>query len=175
MTESPVEFSRPLPAERLPNEGRHMRLEADEGERAALAKRFDLVALDDLHAEVRAKPFAAGELVRLSGSLNARVTQTCGITLAPVVSDVTGEFDMTFSFAAQEPEGLEIELDAEGEDPPEPIVDGVIDVGEVVAEQLALLIDPFPRAPGAEFTPPAEDDGVALGPFAALAALRKGK
>lgn len=176
MTETaPVEFSRPTAVERLPNEGRHLRVEADTAECAALAVRFDLEGLEFLRAELHAKPFAHGELVRLTGRLEARVTQTCGVTLVPVVSDVGGDFEMTFTFTPKEPEGLEIELDAEGEDPAEPIVDGHIDIGEVVAEQLALLIDPFPRAPGAEFQPPVDENAAALSPFAALAALKKGK
>lgn len=174
MTE-PLEFSRPMPVERLPAEGRHLKLEADADERKALAKRFDLDGLDRLTAEVHAKPFAKGELVRLTGRLSAHVTQTCGVTLTPVDSDLEGEFEMTFTFDPQEPEGQEIELDAEAEDPPEPIEGGVVDVGEVVAEQLALLIDPFPRAPGAEFKATDDGDDASTSPFAALAALRKGK
>lgn len=174
-TTAPAEFPRPLPVERLPHEGRRLRLEADAAERAALAERFGLDGLEFLRAEVHAKPFANGDLVRLTGRLEARVAQTCGVTLAPLVSDLDGDFEMTFTFAPAEPEGLEIELDAEGEDPPEPIVDGTIDIGEVVAERLALLIDPFPRAPGAEFQAPRTEDAATLSPFAALAALRKGK
>lgn len=169
------EFPRPMPVERLPNEGRRLRIEADAAECAALAERFDIEGLEFLRAEVHAKPFAHGDLVRLTGHLAAKVRQTCGVTLAPVDSDLDGDFEMTFTFAPEEPEGQEIELDAEGEDPPEAIIDGVIDIGEVVAEQLALLIDPFPRAPGAEFQAPEDTEAGALSPFAALAALKKGK
>ncbi|MFA7430019.1 MAG: DUF177 domain-containing protein [Rhodospirillaceae bacterium] len=174
MTDATPEFSRPLPVERLPNEGRHLTIHAEATECAALAKRFDLNALDVLEAKLHAKPFARGELVRLTGHLTARVTQTCGVTLVPVTSDLAGDFELTFTFEAPEPDAQEIELDAEAEDPPEQILDGVIDVGEVVAEQLALLIDPFARAPGAEFQALNEDeDPVTASPFAALAALRK--
>lgn len=170
------EFSRPHPVERLPGEGRVVKIEADADECRALARRFDLDSLDRLRAEVRLKPFAGGELVRVTGTLWAHVTQTCGITLAPVDSDLAGDFDLSFTFAPPEgPAGGEIDLDAEAADPPEPIENGRIDVGELVAEQLALLINPFPRAPGAEYAPPAEDDDTPTGPFAALAALRKSR
>lgn len=175
MTDITPEFPRPLPVERLPNEGRHLMIEADAIERAALAKRFGLDAVEALEAKVHAKPFARGELVRLTGHLTARVTQTCGVTLVPVHSDVTSDFEMVFTFAPPVPDAVEVELDAEAEDPPEPIVEGVIDVGEVVAEQFALAINPFPRAPGAEFQPPPDEDPASASPFAALAALRKRK
>jgi uncharacterized metal-binding protein YceD (DUF177 family) len=174
MSEVTPEFPRPLPVERLPNEGRHLTIQAEPTECAALAKRFGLDSLDALEAKLLAKPFARGELVRLTGHLTASVTQTCGVTLVPVRSDLAGDFALTFTFAAPEPEAPEIELDAEAEDPPEQILEGIIDVGEIVAEQLALLIDPFPRAPGAEFKAPNEDeDPTTASPFAALAALRK--
>jgi hypothetical protein len=56
-------------------------------------------------------------------------------------------------------------------------VDGRIDLGEAVAQQLAIALDPYPRAPGAGLGP----DGFTAGPgntagkqpFAALAALKK--
>jgi hypothetical protein len=62
-------------------------------------------------------------------------------------------------------------------DPPDPIIGGVIDLGQVVAEQLVLALDPFPRAPGAAFDSPADAPAAegtpTPGPFAALAALRQ--
>jgi hypothetical protein len=64
---------------------------------------------------------------------------------------------------------------ADGPDDPDEIesADGIADLGEAVAEQLALALDPYPRAPDAELPPEANDE--AAGAFAALAALRRGK
>jgi len=62
------------------------------------------------------------------------------------------------------------------DDGPDPIEDGIIDVGEAVVEELALLIPPYPRVPGAEFNDIIEDaDGGddKPNPFAKLAALKK--
>ena len=71
----------------------------------------------------------------------------------------------------------EIEIDLETLDPPDVMVDGVLDLGGVVCEQLALNIDPFPRKPGAEFETVAADEGEvdepAPSPFAALAKLKE--
>ena len=39
------------------------------------------------------------------------------------------------------------------EDPPEPIVNGAIDLGALAAEFLMLGLDPYPRKPGAVFEP----------------------
>ena len=59
-----------------------------------------------------------------------------------------------------------------GEDPPDPIVDGKIDLGALAAEFLALGLDPYPRKPGVAFDPP-EPQGGRDSPFAALAEPKK--
>jgi hypothetical protein len=50
-------------------------------------------------------------------------------------------------------------------------VNGVLDLGEAAAEQLALALDPYPRAPGAEL-PEIEADPEAHD-FDVLAALKR--
>ena len=56
--------------------------------------------------------------------------------------------------------------------PPEPIVDGRLDLGALATEFLILGIDPYPRKPGAVFEAPSSADRDATA-FAALAALKK--
>jgi hypothetical protein len=63
------------------------------------------------------------------------------------------------------------------EDPAEELTDGRIDLGEVVAQQLAVALDPYPRAPGADgrFAQSDQEGAAAKGgntPFAALERLR---
>ena len=48
---------------------------------------------------------------------------------------------------------------------------GTIDLGEAAAEQLALALDPYPRAPGAVLEMEEEPEAA---PFAALAAFPAG-
>lgn len=173
--EGAPEFSRPIRIDQLPSKLSRHRLEADEAERTALAERFDLVALDSLTAEIEINPPTRRGLVRLQGRLKASVVQTCVVTLAPVPALVEAPFSLTFGPAVEE-ESDEIDLTWGGEDPPDPIEDGKIDLGEVVAEHLALALDPFPRAPGATFDPLPEADEVPApkaSPFSALAALRQ--
>ena len=74
--------------------------------------------------------------------------------------------------------GGEIYLDLEGQDLTDPIIGNVIDVGEAVSDQLALVLDPFPRTPGAKLDEQAtmhvETAGKDLpaNPFAAFASLK---
>lgn len=173
-----AEFSRLVDVERLNGKSCVETVEATATERAALAERLDLSALEALTATVRLEPVAGGDFLRASGRFAAQVVQPCSVTLEPVVSDIEESFERTYTFqepAAPAP-GQEIELDPEGEEPPDPIVDGMVDLGELVVEELSLAIDPFPRAPGAVFDAAAA--GVAdekENPFAALAKLRVDK
>ena len=93
------------------------------------------------------------------------------MTLDPVVNRVEESIDMSFAedieAAARE---AEVALDAA--DPPEPMVDGAVDLGEAAAEQLALALDPYPRAPGAVFEPLPEAEATKVSPFAALRRLQ---
>jgi uncharacterized metal-binding protein YceD (DUF177 family) len=173
----PPVFSHPYPVERLPGEGRIVKLAPSEDERKAIAELLGLVELTEFTAKVTLKAFAGGEMVRVTGSLAAHVVQTCGITLEPVESDVCEEINRVFAFTMPDSDdSQEMELDPEGAEPPDPVVEGHVDLGEVVVEQLSLGIDPFPRAPGASFTPPeGVNDPVQTSPFAALAGLSTGK
>ena len=60
-------------------------------------------------------------------------------------------------------------------DPPEPIVNDVIDLGRVATDALFLGIDPYPRKPDAVFEQPVVAADPEDHPFAALKALKAGK
>ncbi len=167
------EFSRPVVVERLGPRETVVTIEADVGERAALARRFDIPAVESLSAKVRLKPMTGG-LVRLKANFAADVVQACVATLEPVRSAIAEDFQLIYAPPGDEAAEEEVELVYEEEDPPEPIIDGAIDIGEAVAEHLALALDPFPRASGATFDQGLVDagDDATAGPFAALAALK---
>ncbi|MBB4312295.1 YceD family protein [Roseospira marina] len=187
MTVAP-EFSRPLPAEPLPPRGRTLTVEADADERAALADRFDLDRLDRFAATVTLRPLGGRRgvvRVELTGTLEVEALRTCVVTLKPLPCTITESLMRRFSSAADDgPGDAELDIDPDSdEDPPDPIVDGLIDVGEALAEAFGLALDPHPRAPGAEISDEAlsagalgsdsasESESAASSPFAALAGL----
>jgi uncharacterized metal-binding protein YceD (DUF177 family) len=57
-------------------------------------------------------------------------------------------------------------------EPPEPMVNGVVDLGAIATEYFLLGIDPYPRKDGAVFEASAHQETVES-PFAALASLKK--
>ncbi|HEX4572699.1 MAG TPA: DUF177 domain-containing protein [Dongiaceae bacterium] len=162
------EFSRPLAAESVGTQPVERRIEAGPAERAALAGRFGLLALDRLEAVLSLRR-DKGDIVRLEGHFLADVVQSCVLSLAPVPAHLEADFETSYSASAVM--AAEADLDPLGEDGPEPIAAGEIDLGEAVAQQLAVSLDPYPRAPGAALA--STGGAEAQSPFATLAALKK--
>lgn len=148
---------------------------ASPDERRALAERFGLAALDRLEGRARLSRAPArgggGHVLRVEIEFAAEAAQTCVVTLEPAPARLA-ESGLVVEFAAG-PEPREVVLPPEGGDPPEPLEGDSVDVGELLAQQFGLALDPYPRAPGAEFA--AADESAPARPFAALAALRGGR
>jgi uncharacterized metal-binding protein YceD (DUF177 family) len=169
-----LEFSFPIDVTQVAALGRDYALTAKPDERKRVATRLDLLELTALTAQLHVVP-GAGGVVQVTGRLAADVIQECVVTLVPLKASVTEEFTRTF--ARQVPKTFVEEIDVEiTDDPPEALHGDVLDLAEVVVEQLALLIDPYPRAPGAVFNPqvasPPEAPKAAVSPFAILAKLK---
>jgi uncharacterized metal-binding protein YceD (DUF177 family) len=166
------EFSRPLRIDTIGAEPRTVAIQASAEERAALARRFDLVEIGRLAAE--AMLAREGAEIRASGRMTGSVVQSCVASGEPVEAAVDEPFALVFRplpSGGRPDEEVELgaaELDVtfyEG---------GSIDLGEAVAETLALTLDPFPRAPGAieALKAAGVKSEEEAGPFGALAALR---
>lgn len=173
MTAIPVpEFSRPIRADQVARHAQGVSISADAQERAALAKRFGLAALDRLEADYRLTEEESSILAR--GRIRATLAQPCVATGTPVAEEVDSDFTLRFVVEDASPaEGEELEVDAEDCD----VIgyDGqMIDMGEAVAQTLALVMTPYPRAPDADAV--LREAGVLseeqASPFAALLALK---
>ena len=105
--------------------------------------------------------------------------QTCVVTLDPIENDIDEPIDVVFAPPEQIPELAELvdeakEVAIETPDPPEPLLDGMIDLGRLATDALFLAIDPYPRRKDAVFEPPVEPADPDAHPFAALKALQLG-
>lgn len=166
------EFSRLVRIDTIGEQALSLEIAADEGERAALARRFGLLGLTRLEAVLTLS--RKGGEVAVQGALTAVVTQACVATTEPVASEIEAPLDIMFrpqpdpAAAEDEVELSENEMDVVFHDGAE------IDLGEAVAETLALALDPYPRAPDAdEILKAAGVKGEEeVGAFAALAGLR---
>ncbi len=172
MSDTP-EFARPQRVDTIGDAPRHVDIAADADERAALARRFGLIAVERLDG--------AFEVVRQGGAIMARgrvtaaVTQACIATGDPLPASVDEAVVLRFvpedEFDAAPDD--EIELDAEDCDTI-PYAGSAVDLGEAAAETMMLALDPYPRGPNAEAA--LREAGVKredeAGPFGALASLR---
>lgn len=179
------EFSHVVEVDRIGPQGLHVQLEADQAACAALAKRLRILAVLALKADLRVLPDPAGPgHFRLEGRLDAAVEQACVASLEPVRETV--QEDILRRFAPESALTPQAELgedeaewlDPDADDPADPITGGLIDIGAVVAEELALGLDPYPRKPGAGlpdgYKPDVEEEAK-VSPFAALAKLKTAK
>ena len=172
-----LEFSRALAVDGIGEDEISMTIDAGLDERQALARRFQLSAIDSLVAEVRVRAEAGGRLYVARGCVSADVVQNCVVSLEPVPARVEESFTAVFHRAevpaAEDLAGLTLGVDTDWDDP-EPIEDGTIDVGELAAQHLSLALDPYPRAPGVDGeATPALNTTNRTSPFSVLRDLKR--
>ena len=173
------ELSRVFVLAELGDSGAVLEVSADADERAALARRFGVRAIDALSATLRLDLVRGGEVVRISGDIVADVVLSCVVTLEPVGVHIEEGFERSFAPGCDA--GASVEVAPEGDDGPEPLDGDESDLGELVAEHLGLNLDPYPRRPGVLSLPEdvfggagGGDDGPApsVSPFARLRDLK---
>jgi uncharacterized metal-binding protein YceD (DUF177 family) len=169
----------PIIVAQIPDTGLHRALEASDVARAAMADIAGLREVMSASASFDLKLKSNGR-VHVTGEVHGRIGQTCVVTLEPIESEIDEAVDLMFAPPEQIPtlaalvdEAAQSE-DEEVPDPPEPIVNGVIDLGRLATDILFLAIDPYPRKMDAVFEPLAEIADPADHPFAALKALQTG-
>lgn len=179
------ELCRPVPLEALATRSVTVEINATEAERRALAARFGILSVDRLKARVTLSP--EGEEVILEGEIEAAVSQACVVTLEPVESSIASRMSVRYMSREDFAEHIGTELTGDDEEDfltsgaddmaedLEPLPAREIDVGEVVAQYLALALDPYPRkagvAPGAADRQAGEDE-TRDNPFSVLKKLQ---
>ena len=176
MTDKADPWSVPVAVAQIPDTGLHREIEPDRAARDAMADIAGLREILSASASLDLTPEKAGR-VHVTGRVRARIGQTCVVSLDPIENDIDEAIDLIFSPPEQIPELADLvdeaaESDTEIPDPPEPIVNGVIDLGRLATDALFLAIDPYPRKPDEVFKPVIEAADPDDHPFAALKALQ---
>jgi uncharacterized metal-binding protein YceD (DUF177 family) len=177
----PDPWRAPVVVAQIPDTGLHRKLEASAAERQAMAEAGDLREMLSAQAAFDVVPRSGGQF-RVTGHVRARIGQICVVTLDPIESEIDEEVDLVFAPEAEVrrmadliDEGKDDAEPPEVADPPEPIVNGMIDLGRIATDALFLAVDPYPRKPGVVF----EAEATALDPedhpFAALKAFQENK
>ncbi len=178
---APPRSSRVIDTHQVGVDGLVVTLSASAAERRTLAEVNGLVRIETLRADMKLRREGRTG-VHVTGTVYARITQTCVVTLEEFVTDLVEPVDVHFlperEAAAKAAEAAQLaagppDADRVADDLPDAMVDGRIDLAAVMAEFLALGLDPYPRKPGAAFVelePAAGEPEVS--PFAALARLK---
>lgn len=150
-----TEFSRPFKLSELGAKEVIRELSAGTEERRALAERFELLSLDHLQGTLRLKKVKAGRGLHLSGTIKAGVVQQCVVSLEPIETEIEEEvfqdFDLLSEDELEVPQGGSAdELAFDPVEDREPLNGNMIDLGEFLAQQMAVSLPPYPRKPGVE-------------------------
>jgi uncharacterized metal-binding protein YceD (DUF177 family) len=187
---SEPEWSHFVEAEKVGTTPLKMTIGPGPEERKRLAKRIGVAELTSLESDVVMSRDAGSNVIFVSGQIRANVVQASVVSAKPVKGEILDSFEAWFadkdqavSFAKAKQERLTKEgqndlpfLD-ESEDP-EPVVNGMVDVGELVAQYLSLAINPYPRLEGEHYKYGDDEKSkapkeVADNPFAALKDWKK--
>jgi uncharacterized metal-binding protein YceD (DUF177 family) len=176
MRDSANPWSIAIVVAQIPDTGLHRELDAGPAARAAMADVAGLREVMSARASFDVTPKSGGR-VHVAGRVQARIGQTCVVSLDPIENAIDEAIDLIFAPPEQIPEMAALvdeaaESDTEIPDPPEPIENGMIDLGRVATDALFLAVDPYPRKPDVVFEPLVVADDPEDHPFAALKALQ---
>lgn len=164
-----------LRVDKLPATGRTLKIKTTAEQRVKIAEQLKCESVDKFTATIHATPIKGS--IQVEAKLQAVVTQLCVITFQPVSQNIEEEVRRIFLPGTEEdfigPAGSEVFVDLEGDDLPDYFDDAEADFTGLLLETLALAVDPYPRAPGAE-VPQADNpaDIGELSPFASLKHLK---
>jgi uncharacterized metal-binding protein YceD (DUF177 family) len=166
----------PVVVAQIPETGLAVDIDANAAQRKAMAEIGGLRDIASAHAQFELTLQRDGR-VHVAGRLQARVGQTCVVTLDPIENDIDEAIDLVFAPSEQIKALADLvdetdDDEADVPEPPEPIEGGVIDLGRLATDVLFLAIDPYPRKEGAVFEPHVAAKDPEDHPFAALKALR---
>lgn len=138
-------------------------IEASEDELKDLARRLEVEEVKSVSAELIIVREAGVHRISVTGTFDMLITQACIVTTENFDTEISGAVEGWFadkkeavSFAAAKRDREitkslgEIEIIDEKDDP-ESIVDGLIDLGELVTQHISLEIPSYPRIEGAEY------------------------
>ncbi len=155
-------------------------VEATGEERNDLVERFKIVSIDKLQANVTVGKVTNPKAISVAGDITAELIQQCIVTLKDVPETIQEHFELLLVAPELADEFDEDEVYADPEAPDYDSFDAdVIPVGEIIAQTLSVMMNPYPRVPGAEIQPVSgqavsvnEEVGKKPNPFDVLSKLR---
>jgi len=135
------EWSRIVDIGTLSDSEKSFSLQTSEAERTAIAERLGVLKVISLRGNVHLSRVNDG--VDLRADLDAVLERTCSASLAPMQEVINETIETLFSHTVVDKrEADDIVL---SDDAIEPLEGDTIDIAEFLVQQLALVMDPWPR------------------------------
>lgn len=165
---------------RLGNAGDAITFAADPEQRLAIAEWSAVLSVESFTVAVDIKKLGPTRF-GLGYRVTADIAQACVVTLEPVPAHLETRFERELNFTGQarrklsEDESVaDLVLDSAEEEGPEEIESLHYDLAGPALEEYVLALEPYPRAPGVKFQPPADGLEAPESPFAVLKGLKPG-
>lgn len=159
-----------LDVSKIPLKGLTFDLIATAQELNTLAERFELPAVKSFHVT---GSITGDHILKVSADIRAQITQICVITLKEFDADFKTHFEEFFSEKGVDYDTeQDFDIDME-EDVSDMIKNGKLNLGEIIAQQFGLALDPFPRSTDETFEYIEEAPGQKQNPFKGLKDLLK--
>ena len=174
MSDQTPPYTYPFELAGLSERGAELSLSPDAAERARIAAWLGALEVPRLDMTIRLARLDDA-VYRYDAEFAAEVVQACVVTLDPVPARHSGAATRRYRVLAKASRRASHDIEigsSEDEDAPEVISSSLLDVAAPVLEELSLLLDPYPRAPGVTFDPPKDESKSADNPFAVLAKLK---
>ena len=166
-------FSYPFDLSMLAQAEREEAFVVPEAACQTIAEFYKVDAIQDLSVRAHLTRLSKNEF-KLEGQFKVSVLQTCIVTLKPVRSTIEQDFIRLYNVApirAAQREASAVNVQLEG-DEIEMLQGSSVDLAAPVLEELSLMIDPYPRIPGAAFEEKTKAQTAEESPFAVLQILK---
>lgn len=168
-------FSYPIVVDELTGAVKKYEITAGAKDLTYLAEVLKVPGVKSCSATVYLKPERKINSLKVYGGVAAELELQSVVSLENFIRKYEGEFELNFDTKATYKDIREMEPDFDN-DVPDIIEGGIIDLGEIVIEQVALMIDDYPRKEGEVFCFTSEFDEEttqAVNPFNILKKLKK--
>lgn len=169
-------FSYPLKIEDMSALTQNYKLKANNEELKYITEIMQVPNIKRFETDINVKFQAKEHRVDVWGNVNADVEQTSVISLENFDRKYCSEFKLIYDTKMTLSEQIALDEENDGENVPDILVDGQIDLAAIAMEQLALILDDFPRQEGEVFNFTSEFDEETTkkaNPFAVLEKLKK--
>jgi hypothetical protein len=178
MSDQPAPYTRPFELAGISERGAELSFSPNAAERARIAAWLGALEVPRLDATIRLSHLG-DDVYGYEADFTGEVVQACVVTLEPVPSLHTGRAERRYRVVTKKPRRSSrspvvdpVDTGGDDEDAPEVLSSSLLDTAAPVLEELSLLLDPYPRAPGVTFEPPKDGDKDADNPLAVLAKLK---